>query len=256
MFMNDGSPEQNLPLFLSNPVEGTERLGMPAMLRVVIVFMAATMLGLGVVAMAGPATRLAAATAAWIGLSTPRGDDHRPGSAWASTVDTQAPSAPKDTLSFRDAAVASEPAGAPTAEIARPSTADVLKQLQAWAADQDAKAQPAPVAPAQPEPAVSAQPEPAPAAEPSQLAQSVPDTPVRVEARPPAPVRAAPKQRPARSFQNARAEIRPAREARPRISRAPRIAERRLPEEEARATETPPQPAEPPSLMQIFGLRN
>jgi hypothetical protein len=184
----------------------------------------------------------------------------------ASTVDTQAPSAPKDTLSFRDTAVGSEPAGARTAEIAPPSAADVLKQLQAWAADQDAKAQPAPAVPAQPEPAVLAQPEPAPAAEPNQLAQSVqsvPDTPARVEAspsrveaRPSASVRAAPKQRPVRSFQNARAEVRPAREARPRISRAPRSVERPLPEEEVRVTEAPPQPAEPPSLMQIFGLRN
>jgi len=247
LFMNDDSREQNLPLFLTEPVEGIEKPGTPAILKILIVFLTATTLGVGIVAMAQPATQLAAGTVAWIGLSTPQSDDRRPGPASASTLDTQAPSAARDTPSPHDTAAASEPADARRAEIAAPSAGDVLKQFRAWAADQDTKAQPAPAAPVQPEPA--------PSAEPVQLAQTAPATTARAEPRPAAPVRAAPKQRPARWFQNARAEVRPAREARPKAPRAPRVLERPNPQEEARA-EPPVQQPEPPSLLQIFGLRN
>jgi hypothetical protein len=246
--MNDDSTEQNLPLFLTDPVEGTEKPGTPAILKILIVFLTAATLGVGIVAMAGPATQFATAAATWVGLPTPQPDDRQPAPALASTVDAQAPSAMSDTPSPQNAAAASASADARTAETAVPSAGDVLKQFQAWAADHDTNAQPAPAAPAQPQPA--------PSAEPVQLVQSVPDAPAKVEPRPPAPVRATPKQRPAKSFQNARAEVRPVREARPKTPRAPRVLQRPNPEEEASVMQPPVQSAEPPSLLQIFGLRN
>src|SRR5437870_3500720 len=101
------------------------------------------------------------------------------------------PSTTSDAPPRDETAAAVEPADQSQAEVGRPLTEALFKQFQAWADEQNTRAQ---VEPKQPEQAA----------------------PVRVVQDAPAQVRPAKKHRRVRSVQNARAEIRPPRHHRAR----------------------------------------
>lgn len=108
------------------------------------------------------------------------------------------------------------------AEVGEPVTEALFKQFQAWAAEEEARAQPAPTAPVR-------------------VAQD-------------APARSVKKHRPARSAQNARAEIRPHRNHR---AKGPQDQDARgqvPPSADPRLQDPPAQNAQPPSLLQSLGI--
>jgi hypothetical protein len=127
-------------------------------------------------------------------------------------------------------AAAAEPSDQSQAEVGQPLNEALFKQFQAWAAEEETRAQAGP-------------------------AQPVQAAPVRA-VQEPAQVRPAKKQQRARSAQNenARAEIRSLRNHRARIrqqqdAQVPPVAD-------PRAQDQSMQNAQPPSLLQSLGLRN
>ena len=128
-------------------------------------------------------------------------------------------------------AAAAEPSDQSQAEVGQPLNEALFKQFQAWAAEEETRAQAGP-------------------------AQPVQAAPVRAVQEAPAQVRPAKKPRRVRSVQseNARAEIRPPRNQRARIrqeqdAQVPPVAD-------PRAQDQSMQNAQPPSLLQSLGLRN
>jgi hypothetical protein len=128
-------------------------------------------------------------------------------------------------------ATAVEPSDQSQVEVGQQLNEALFKQFQAWAAEEETRAQAGP-------------------------AQPVQAAPVRAVQETPAQVRPAKKQRRVRSVQNenARAEIRPQRNQRARIrqeqdAQAPAVAD-------PRAQDPSVQNAQTPSLLQSLGLRN
>jgi hypothetical protein len=129
------------------------------------------------------------------------------------------------------AEVGQSQAGRSQTEVSQPLTEELFKQFQAWAAEEETRAQAGP-------------------------AQPVQAAPVRSVQEAPAQVRPAKKQRRARSVQNenARAEIRPQRNHRARVreeqdAQVPPVAD-------PRAQDPSVQNAQTPSFLQSLGLRN
>jgi hypothetical protein len=112
-------------------------------------------------------------------------------------------------------------------------TAELFKQFQAWAAEEETKTQ-----------AGSAQTAPAPA-------------PVRVAQDAPAQARPAKRHRRVHSVQNARAEIRPQRLHRARVRQEQEVVQGQAPPAvDPRAPDPSLQNAQPPSFLQSLGFRN
>jgi hypothetical protein len=127
-------------------------------------------------------------------------------------------------------AAAVEPSDQSQAEVGQPLNEALFKQFQAWAAEEETRAQAGP-------------------------AQPVQAAPVRAVQEAPAQVRSTKKQRRVRSVQNenARAEIRPQRNrARVRQEQDAQVP----PVADPRAQDQSMQNAQPPSLLQSLGLRN
>jgi hypothetical protein len=117
------------------------------------------------------------------------------------------------------------------AETGQPINEALFKQFQAWAAEEETRAQ----------------------AEPAQPVQAAP---VRVVQDAPAQVRPMKKQRRVRSLQNARAEIRSQRNHRARVREEQDARGQVSPLSDPRAQEQSVQNAQQPSLLQSLGLRN
>lgn len=222
-------------------------------LKASIVAVAATAIGIAVLAVGDPAALLAKMSASLV-------DDGSPQSA--PTIQTVAeapalvptapdsrdlPPATTDALSHTDIA-ASEPAGKDQAGNGETSPEALFKQFQAWAAEQETQARGEPGQPAQDAPA--------------QLAQNAPvqTAPAPAAENAPAPYRLVKKRRHVRAVHDARAEMR-RQEVRRQVRRAPPArAERparpveRPPVQDARAQDLSGQ--EPPSFLQTFGFRN
>ena len=118
----------------------------------------------------------------------------------------------------------SQPAQQSQAEVGEPVTEALFKQFQAWAAEEEARAQPAQAAP------------------------------VRVAQDPPA--HAVKKHRRVRSVQNARAEIRSQRNHRAKAREDQDARGQIPPSADPRLQDPPAQNAQPPSLLQSLGLSN
>jgi len=110
------------------------------------------------------------------------------------------------------------------AEVGEPVTEALFKQFQAWAAEEEARAQPAQAAPVR-------------------VAQD-------------APTRSVKKHRRVRSVQNARAEIRSQRNSRTRAREEQDVQGQVPPSGDPRLQDPSAQNAQPPSLLQSLGLTN
>ncbi len=243
MATNDGfPPDDHVPFFLS---EHAEQTGQPdignalgratfssRILKASILGVTATAaIGIAIVSMGDPVALVANVTATWVDKSTLQPDNTpQPAPAIQSIADTQdLPTTTSDAPAREEVAAAVEPADQSQPETGQPLTEALFKQFQAWADEQDTRAQ----------------------VEPQQPVQVAP---VRVEQDAPTQVRPVKKHRRVRSVQNARAEVRPQRNhrARTREESAPiPIA----PVPGARAPEQPVQNSQTPGLLQSFGFR-
>lgn len=246
-------PDDRFPVFLS---EHAEKTGQPdigkdwdraaissRILKTSILAVTATAIGIAILSVGNPVALLANVTASWVDKSAlqPGGDSST--STIQSIASTQElPPTTRDAPTRDEIAAAFEPADQSQTEIGQPPAEALLKQFQAWAAEEDTRVQVGPVQPVQ-------------------------DAPVEVVQDAPAQVRPMEKHRQVRSVQNARAEIRPERNPRAKVRREhnPRA---KVPREEQNArAQVPPVPdaraqhqsvqnGQLPWLLQRFGWRN
>ncbi|MEH2555985.1 hypothetical protein V1286_003514 [Bradyrhizobium algeriense] len=243
MATKDGfPPDDRYPVFLSEQAEETvqqdigKALGRAALssriLKASILGVTATAaIGIAILSVGDPVALVANVTATWVDKPALQPDTDPPAPAIQSIAGTQdLPSTTSEAPPRDEIAAAVEPADQNQAEIAHPLTEALFKQFQAWADEQDTRAQ----------------------VEPKQPVQVAP---VRVAQDAPAQVRPVKKHRRVRSVQNARAEIRPARHhrVRTREESAPMPI---APVPDARAPEQQPvQNSQTPGLLQSFGFR-
>src|SRR6202162_4816273 len=168
-------------------------------LKTGIFFVTAPAIVFAVLSAGNPLALFANATASLVGGSASQDGADQLGPTIQSAADAPgfAPTA-RDALKGEEIAAALEVADQSQTEIRQPLVEDLLKQFQAWAAEEDARAQVEPVQPVAP----------VQRAEDSQ-------TQVVQEAR--AQVRHVQKHRQLRPVQNARAEIRPEQNARAKV---------------------------------------
>jgi hypothetical protein len=276
--MNDGSAHDHpLPLFLINRTSEAEQQGSSRTLKAAVLIVAALAIGAAVLTSGNTVPRLTAMTASLLDVSTPPQPDNRqPATPIESTADVQPSPATATDVSTpqeaqqatqqqqvtqqeprqeigqevrQDVAAASEPADQPQTPASGPSTEALFKQFQAWAQDHpQERAQGAAQQPDTPTQATRVTP-----AESTQPARST--RAAKTERDEPAPVRTVKRHRHVRALQNARAEIRSARNAEARTSRA-RATQVQARPEDPRAQGAPAQntqPAQPSALSQFFG---
>jgi hypothetical protein len=245
MATRDGFQPDRPPIFLSEHAEETEQPDIgkawdiatisSRILKASIVAVTVTAIGIAILSIGNPVALLANVTDWWVDKPAPQpgADPSTPTiQSIASTQDL--PPTTTEAPTRDEIAAAVEPADQSRAEVgqplteAQPVTEALFKQFQAWAAEEETRAQ----------------------AEP---AQSVQAAPVKVVQDAPAQVRPVKKHRRVRSVQNARAEIRPQRNHRARVreeqdARVPPVAD-------PRAQDQSLQNAQPPSLLQSLGFR-
>ena len=253
MATKDGFPsDDRFPAFLSEHAEETRQPDIgkawdiatisSRILKASIVAVTVTAIGIAVLSIGNPVALVANVTDGWVEKSAlPPGADPSMSTIQpvASTQDLTPTTA--DALPRNEIAAAVEPADQSRAEVsqpvteaqppteAQPVTEALFKQFQAWAAEEETRAQ----------------------AEPAQPAQAAP---AKVVQDAPAQVRPVKKHRRVQSVRNARAEIRSQRNHRARVreeqdARVPPVAD-------PRAQDQSMQNAQPPSLLQSLGLRN
>lgn len=245
---DDFAPSHPLPLFLTERAHEPERQDRAVIssrfLITSILVIAATAIGIGLLSVGNPATLFAEVTASLFDNSAlqPRTDPSTP--AIQSAADTQAlPPTAKDAPTRDEMAAAVAPADQSQTEIRQPSNEELFKQFQAWAAEQDARAEAQPVQPARDAPAQ---------VQPVQPAQ---DAPAQVAEDDRTPVRPMHRHR-RRSVQNARAEVRPVHNPRARVRREQDARVQARPVQDPRAQVQPAQQeGQTPSFLQSLGLR-
>ena len=254
---DDFQPDRS-PIFLSRHAEET---GQPdigkawdiaiissRILKTSIVAVAVTAIGIAVLSIGNPVTLVANVTDWWVDKPALQPDADPSTSTIQTIASTQElPTTTTDAPARDEIAAAVEPAdqsrvevgqsqagpsqagpsqaGPSQTEVSQPLTEELFKQFQAWAAEEETRAQ-----------AGSAQP-----------------APVRVVQEAPQ-VRPAKKHRRTRSVQNARAEIQPQRNHRARVrqeqdAQVPPVADPRAPDPSVQNAQTP-------SFLQSLGLRN
>ena len=242
MATNDGfPPDDHFPLFLSEHAGEPEQPGIgiawdkavisSRILKTSILVVTATAIGIAILSVGNPVALLANVTASLVDKSA-----LQPG------TDQPTPPTASDAPTRDEIAAAFEPSDQSQTEISQPPTEALLKQFQAWAAEEDTRAQVGPVQPVQ-------------------------DAPIQVVQDAAAQIRPMQKHRQVRPVQNARAEIRPERNPRAKVRRKhnPRAKVRGEeqnaqvqvpPLPDARAQDQPVQNAQAPWLLQSFGWRN
>jgi hypothetical protein len=242
------------PLFLSDHAEESEQPDIEAWDRAVIaspilkagiLVVTAAAIGFAILSVGNPLMLFANATAFLVatsasqdgsGQSTPTIQATAGAQVWPPTA-REAPTRDEIAAAFKTAGQTEA-----QAEIRQAPTEPLLNQFQAWAAEEDARAEVRPAQDAQAQPAQDAQ------AQPAQDAQAQP-----VED---AQLRNVQKHRQVRRVQNARAEIRAEQNPRTKLRRK-QIARVQLREvEDARARERSLQNVQAPSLLQSLGLRD
>lgn len=191
--------------------ESTSRI-----LKASILFVTAGAIVFAVLSAGNPLVLFAKARASLIGTSAPQDGAGQPAPIIQSTADRQVlPPTAGDVPKGDEMAFPREAADQSQTEIHQQPAEDLLKQLQAWAAEEDARAKVETAPPV--EPVQSAEPvqsvESVTPVEPVQPAQDS-RTPVAQEPGP--QVRHVQRHRLIRPLQNARAEIRPEQNARPK----------------------------------------
>ena len=155
MATNDGfPPDDHVPFFLS---EHAEQTGQPdignalgratfssRILKASILGVTATAaIGIAIVSMGDPVALVANVTATWVDKSTLQPDNTpQPAPAIQSIADTQdLPTTTSDAPAREEVAAAVEPADQSQPETGQPLTEALFKQFQAWADEQDTRAQ-------------------------------------------------------------------------------------------------------------------
>jgi hypothetical protein len=260
MATKDGFQPDPSPIFLSRHAEETEQPDIgkawdiatisSRILKTSIVAATVTAIGIAILSIGNPVALVANVTDWWVDKPALQPDADPSTSTIQSIASTQDSPTTTTDAPARDqiaaavepadqsaaavepsvrSATAVEPSDQSQAEVSQPLNEALFKQFQAWAAEEETRAQAGP-------------------------AQPVQAAPVRAVQEAPAQVRPAKKQRRARSVQNARAEIRPQRNHRAKVrqeqdAQAPPVAD-------PRAQDQSMQNAQPPSLLQSLGLRN
>jgi hypothetical protein len=205
-------------------------------LKTSIVAATVTAIGIAVLSIENPVALVANVTDWWDDKPALQPEAEPPASTVQTIAGTQdLPPTTTDAPARDEIAAAVAPAdqrraevGQSQAETGQPLTEALFKQFQAWATEEETRAQAGP-------------------------AQPVQAAPVRVLEEAPARVRPVKKQRQVRSMQNARAEIRPQRNQRAKLrqeqdAQVPPVAD-------PRAQDPSVQNAQTPSLLQNLGLR-
>jgi len=243
MATEDGFQPDRSPIFLSGHAEETEQPDIgkawdiaiisSRILKTSIVAVTVTAIGIAILSIGNPVALVANVTDWWVDKPALQPDAEPSTPTVQSIASTQdLPPTTTDAPPRDEIAAAVEPAdqsraevGQNQAEVGQPVTEALFKQFQAWAAEEETRAQ-----------AGSAQP-----------------APVRVVQEAPQ-VRPVKKHRRARSVQNARAEIQPQRNHRARVrqeqdAQVPPVADPRAPDPSVQNAQTP-------SFLQSLGLRN
>jgi hypothetical protein len=208
-----------------------------------------------------PAAPFANVTASLLDLSPFQPGRGRSTPTIRSTAPTQAllPAA-TDAPTGDQVAAALEAGNRSESEIRQPIAEAPLMQFQAWAAEEDARAQV--VQPVQDAPADVGSVQPvqdaqAPAVQDAKVQDAkAQDARAQVAQDDPEEVRPAQRPRHVRHVRNARAEIRPVQRPRARVRRQQIAREQARPATDARAPDRPAQNAQPPSLLQNLGLQD
>jgi len=249
MATKDGfPPDDRFPVFLSEHAEETQQPDIgkawdiatisSRILKTSIVAATVTAIGIAILSIGNPVALVANVTDWWVEKSALQpGADSSTSTIQpvASTQDlpptaTEAPARDEIAAAVEPADQSRAEVGQSQTETGQPVTEALFKQFQAWAAEEETRAQ----------------------AEPAQPVQAAP---VKVVQDAPAQVRPVKKHRRVRSVQNARAEIRPQRNHRARVREEQQDA-RVPPVADPRAQNQSLQNAQPPSLLQSLGLRN
>jgi hypothetical protein len=245
------------PLFLSDYAEEPEQPDIEAwdravissrILKASILVVTVAAIGFAILWLGNPLMLFANATASLVATSAPQDGTDQSTTTIQSTAGTQGlPPTARDTPTRDEIAAAFRTAGQTQTEIPQAPTEPLLNQFQAWAAEEDARAQERPVQPAQD---AQAQPAQDAQAQPAQDAQAQPVEDARTQIRP------AQKHRQVRHVQNARAEIRAEQNLRAKVRRKQNARVQVRPVQDARAQDQPVQNAQAPSFLQSLGLRN
>lgn len=231
-------PDHPLPLFLSADEPEQQDVGevwdraviSSRVLKAGILVATATGVGIAILSVGSPVTLFADVTASLVDKSAPQPDTVQStpivqSAAIQSTADAEALPPTAKGAPTREIAAASEPAGQSQTENSEPSSEALFMQFQAWAAEQDTRAQVKSVQPVQ-------------------------DAPAPVVENVPATVRPMQKHRRARSVHNAGAEIRHVQEPRPKARQEQNARVRTRPVQDARAQDQSAQNAQAPSFLQ------
>jgi hypothetical protein len=248
MATNDGFQPDPSPIFLSGHAEETAQpdLGKAwdiatissRILKASIAAATVTAIGIAVLSIENPAALVANVTDWWDDKPAPQPEAEPPAPTVQTIAVTQDTPPTTTAAPARDEiAAAVAPAdqnraevGQSQAETGQPLTEALFKQFQAWAAEEETRAQ---AEPAQPEQAA-----------PVRVVQEAPQ------------VRPVKKPRRVRSVQNARAEIRSQRNQRARVREEQDAGGQVSPLSDPRAQDQSVQNAQTPSFLQSLGLRN
>jgi hypothetical protein len=248
MMTRDGFQPDRPPIFLS---EHAEETGQPdiekalnratissRILKTCILAVTATAIGIAILSVGDPVEILGNVTALWSEKAALQPDADPSTSTIQSIAGTQDLPATTTDAPTRDEIAAavepaeqSQPAEQRQADIGEPINEALFKQFQAWAAEEEARAQAAPAQPAQ-------------------------AAPVPVVQDAPAQARPTKKHRRVRSVQNARAEIRSQRNHRARVREEQDARGPVPPVADPRYQDPSVQNPQTPSLLQSLGLRN
>lgn len=242
MAKKDGfPPDDRFPVFLS---EHAEKTGQPDIGKAwdravissrilktsILVATVTAAIGSAILLVGNPVALVADVTASWVDKSALQPGTDPSTSTIQSIAGTQdLPTTTRDAPARDEIAAAVETADQSQTEIGQPPA--LLKQFQAWAAEEETRAQ----------------------AEPAQPVQAAP---VKVVQDAPARVRPVKKHRQIQSMQNARAEIRPQRNHRAKVREEQDARGQVPPVSGTRAQDQSVQNAQTPSLLQSLGWRN
>lgn len=263
---NDGfDPDHHLPLFLSERADEPDQQDIrkawdravvsSRILKTGILVVTAAAIGSAILWGGNPVRLFADVKASLVDISPlqPRNDRSTP--TIQSTADARAlPPTARDAPPSDEIAAAAEPADHGRNKIRQPSGEALLKQFQAWAAEEDARAQARPVQDA----AAAARPVQPVQESPTQVrpVQAAQEAPAQVAEEAQAPVRHVHRHRKLRLLQNARAEIRPMRNPRARVRREQNAQVQVRSVQDARSQDRSVPNAQAPSFLQSLGLQH
>jgi hypothetical protein len=238
--MSSSTPEHPLPLFLSKRADEPNENGVgqvwdrtaisSRILKATIAVLSAASISMAIVLLTNPVTLLAEVMALLVDMPVLETVTVQP-TPVQSIADAEAlPPAARDAPALAETVTASEPAGQSQTEESQPTSEALFQQFQAWLAQENERAQIAPIQPVQ-------------------------QTSTQAARDAPAPVRPTQRHRRVRAVQNARAELRNAQKPRAKVRQEQTARAQIGRAQDARAQE---EPAQATSLwpQSFFGWRN